>query len=140
MLACILFKVKGHAESIPSNYKQAFMTCWESNSFGSCSDSSCQSDFKVERKFWGKGRKVMREQGEGYKGVLIIKGLKMQIFYFNSTMRKMWEMKQACIFSPLYSVRLSEGALEDRGNCSKVLLWRTLISLTSIRAHTGLAY
>lgn len=43
------------------------MTRWESNSFGPCSYPNCQSDFKVERKFWGKGRRVTREQGEEYE-------------------------------------------------------------------------
>lgn len=64
-LAYILFKVKEHPES--NNCKQDFMTRWESKSFGPGSYPNCQSDFKVERKFWGKGRRVTREQGEEYE-------------------------------------------------------------------------
>lgn len=87
----------------------------------------------------GKGRSHER-MGERVSRDLIIKGLKMEILYSSSTRRKMWEIMQAFIFSSLHSVILSEGPREDRINYSRVVLWRTLISLTSVRVLTGSAY
>lgn len=78
--------------------------------------------------------------GEGLPRVLIIKGLKLRFFSPAPLGEKMWEIMQAFIFFPLHSVILSEGPHEDRRHYSRVLLCRTLISLTAVRVLTGSAY